>query len=293
MVILAALVMLWLAAAGGLAAPLPGLVNSGGSLVLTGAEETPSPLTGGDPLTRGHQPRAKTLAPMGGAGRGLWPQEVDSVIFRRQSRSWPEVYYVRPWSAQRHFRSRTTIASPHLEALIQKYARFYGVEEPLVRAVIRHESGGNTQAVSPKGALGLMQLMPATASLMGVRDPFDPEENLAGGVGYLRRCLERFGYNVPLAVAAYNAGPERVAQYGGVPPFAETQLFVRNVMGSYLGGEGLGSFSRRPVLTMSACHEPHPGKNALILGQGHPGRPSRPKIIEVRFHKLKSSGERE
>ena len=110
-----------------------------------------------------------------------------------------------------------------MDALINKYAGAYGVDPALVRAVMRNESGFNSGAVSPKGAQGLMQLMPGTAAQMGVRDPFDPEQNIAGGVGYLRHCLDRFGHNVPLAVAAYNAGPEAVAKYCTVPPYQETQ----------------------------------------------------------------------
>ncbi len=120
-----------------------------------------------------------------------------------------------------------------LETLIRASACRQGVDPALVKAVVRHESGFNPQAISPKGAEGLMQLMPATAASMGVKDTFDPEQNLAGGIGYLRLCLDRFGHNVPLAVAAYNAGPERVARYGGIPPFLETRCFVQKVMYSY------------------------------------------------------------
>ena len=119
--------------------------------------------------------------------------------------------------------------------MICKYAQIYGVDPTLVRAVMRHESGFKSTAVSPKGAQGLMQLMPGTAALMGVKDPFDPEQNIAGGVGYLRHCLDRFQHNVPLAVAAYNAGPESVAKCGAIPPYQETQVFVNNVMGAYAG----------------------------------------------------------
>ena len=100
---------------------------------------------------------------------------------------------------------------------------------------MRHESGFKATAVSPKGAQGLMQLMPGTAALMGVKNPLDPEQNIAGGVGYLRHCLDRFQHNVPLAVAAYNAGPESVARCGAIPPYQETQVFVNNVMGTYAG----------------------------------------------------------
>ena len=80
-----------------------------------------------------------------------------------------------------------------------------------------------------------MQLMPGTADLMGVQNPFDPEQNIAGGVRYLRHCLDRFGQSVPLAVAAYNAGPARVAKSQGVPSIPETQNFVKNVLETYTG----------------------------------------------------------
>ena len=133
------------------------------------------------------------------------------------------------------FRGTLTLKDPQLEALIRKYAQIYGVDPSLVRAVMRHESGFKATAVSPKGAQGLMQLMPGTAALMGVKNPLDPEQNIAGGVGYLRNCLDRFQHNVPLAVAAYNAGPESVARCGAIPPYQETQVFVNNVMGTYAG----------------------------------------------------------
>jgi hypothetical protein len=160
---------------------------------------------------------------------------------------------------------------------------------------MRHESGFNAAAVSPKGAQGLMQLMPGTAALMGVRNPFDPEQNIAGGVGYLRHCLDRFQHNVPLAVAAYNAGPESVAKCGTIPPFEETKVFVTNVMGSYGG----------PIVNSKA--PPDTSKNKAKKGKKEtskeelqsdktsdvPRRP-RPKIIEVRSHKTKSQdGEKE
>jgi|GEM_PF-3101811 len=119
--------------------------------------------------------------------------------------------------------------------LINKYARQHQVDPRLVWAVMRHESGFNPQAVSPKGAMGLMQLIPGTAALMGVTDPFDPEENIRGGVRYLRYCLDRFNNNVVFALAAYNAGPDNVAKYQGCPPFAETRTYVLKVMRDYTG----------------------------------------------------------
>jgi hypothetical protein len=122
-----------------------------------------------------------------------------------------------------------------LEPAVKKYARRHGVDEDLVWAVMRHESGFNARAVSPKGAMGLMQLMPGTASLLGVADPFDIEQNIAGGIKYLEICLKRFNQNLALALAAYNAGPQNVAKYQGCPPFAETRQYVPAVLHTYSG----------------------------------------------------------
>jgi hypothetical protein len=123
-----------------------------------------------------------------------------------------------------------------LKLLIKKYARRYGVDEDLVWAVVRQESGFNPYAVSPKGAMGLMQLMPGTAARMGVSNAFDVEQNLAGGIKYLERCLSQFNQNVPLALAAYNAGPENVIKYQGCPPFAETRNYIVSILRAYAGG---------------------------------------------------------
>jgi soluble lytic murein transglycosylase-like protein len=113
---------------------------------------------------------------------------------------------------------------------VKEAAERYGVPEKLVSAVIRVESGFNARAVSPKGAQGLMQLMPTTASLLGVRDSFNPAENIDGGVRHLKGLIVRFGNNVPLALAAYNAGEQAVTVYGGVPPYPETQGYVAKVL---------------------------------------------------------------
>jgi soluble lytic murein transglycosylase-like protein len=111
----------------------------------------------------------------------------------------------------------------------------YGVPVKLVSAVIRAESGFNPRAVSRKGAQGLMQLMPGTASMLGVRDSFDPRENIDGGVRHLRGLIDRFPDNLPLAIAAYNAGERAVQQYRGIPPYPETQDYVTKVL-SFYGG---------------------------------------------------------
>jgi len=117
-----------------------------------------------------------------------------------------------------------------LDRLARTVARRYELDEELVSAVVRAESGYDPAAVSRVGAVGLMQLMPATAAELEVDDPFDPEQNLDGGVRYLKWMLDRFEGEVDLALAAYNAGPAAVDRYGGIPPYPETRSYVRRVL---------------------------------------------------------------
>jgi soluble lytic murein transglycosylase-like protein len=116
------------------------------------------------------------------------------------------------------------------EPIINACALEYGVDKSLVKAVIHAESGYNPNAVSSKGAAGLMQLMPKTAEGLKVSNSFDPAENIRGGVRYLKFLLETFKGDVNLALAAYNAGLSRVAQYRGIPPYAETRNYVAKVL---------------------------------------------------------------
>ncbi|MBS4759926.1 MAG: lytic transglycosylase domain-containing protein [Clostridium sp.] len=120
-----------------------------------------------------------------------------------------------------------------IDALIEQYSAKNGLDSAFVKAVIKQESGFQPKVTSSCGAMGLMQLMPATANSLGVKDAYDPEQNIAGGTKYLKGLLDRFGGDKSLALAAYNAGPNAVAKYNGIPPYKETQNYVKNIMSMY------------------------------------------------------------
>ncbi|MBI4523207.1 MAG: lytic transglycosylase domain-containing protein [Deltaproteobacteria bacterium] len=121
-------------------------------------------------------------------------------------------------------------APAHLEHMIRSTAERYGVDAHLVRAVMKVESDFNATARSHKGAQGLMQLMPDTARLHNVANPYDPYENIEGGVRHLRLLLDRYQGDLKLSLAAYNAGIKSVEKYGGIPPFLETKVYVKRVL---------------------------------------------------------------
>lgn len=116
-----------------------------------------------------------------------------------------------------------------LKEVINEFADLYRLEAALIQAVIKAESDFNPKAISRKGALGMMQLLPDTARDMGVRNPFDPEDNIRGGSRYLRLMLDQFNNRLDLALAAYNAGPGAVRRHGGIPPYEETRTYVERV----------------------------------------------------------------
>ena len=133
------------------------------------------------------------------------------------------------------------------EPLIQEHATRRALRPELVRAVIQVESGFNARALSPKGAMGLMQLMPATARSLGVNNPWDPAQNIRGGTDYLRQLLDEYDGNEELALAAYNAGAGAVAKYGRrIPPYRETRDYVRKVGAA--AGEGPGASRKKLII---------------------------------------------
>jgi len=126
-----------------------------------------------------------------------------------------------------------------IEPLIARHSGDQNLDPKLVKAVIQVESGYNLRALSNQGAMGLMQLMPTTASLLNVRNPYDPDDNLRGGTQYLRQLLDRFAGRLELALSAYNAGPSAVERHGGIPPYAETRDYVRRILALYRGEAGM------------------------------------------------------
>ena len=152
---------------------------------------------------------------------------IDPPLRSGSSSSTPEVFpALRPLSRR------------DIELLIDQHARQDRLDPKLVRAVIEVESDYRPYAVSYKGAMGLMQLMPETAQRYAVANPYDPDQNIDAGTGYLRWLMEEFGGDIELALAGYNAGPSAVHQFGGIPPFPETLNYVEKVMRIYLNQPG-------------------------------------------------------
>ena len=138
------------------------------------------------------------------------------------------------YSAQAETGAEKISTREQIKNIVFRAAKKHGVDEKLVNALIKQESGFNPNAKSKVGAMGLMQLMPATAKGLGVTNPMDPEQNVEGGVKYLKSMLNKYNGNVILALAAYNAGPGAVDKYDGVPPYKETQNYVKSILANNL-----------------------------------------------------------
>jgi soluble lytic murein transglycosylase-like protein len=137
-------------------------------------------------------------------------------------------------------------APANINQLVEQTASRFQVDPDLVHAIVQVESGYDPKAVSSKGAMGLMQLVPATAQRFGVANPFDPKQNLEGGVNYLRHLLDMFGGDLNLSLAAYNAGEHSVQRSGGIPAFPETQNYVRKVTSIYQTGDAPATAKTTP-----------------------------------------------
>ena len=166
-----------------------------------------------------------------------------------------------------------------LDDLFRKAANTYGISEQILKAVAKQESGFKTTAVSKAGAMGIMQLMPSTAKSLGVSDPFNAEQNIMGGAKLLAKNLKDFGGDLKLALAAYNAGAGNVKKYNGIPPFSETQNYVKNIMAdlgdnakidihSILNRSGTGSASQDLLGIGSSIHDVQSMLQSFGLGHG-------------------------
>jgi soluble lytic murein transglycosylase-like protein len=178
------------------------------------------------------------------------PVPTNGAVMRAARSAASEVNNYFDGKGQTHTTANRTFTQQDIDAAIDAAAERHHVDPSLVRSVVKVESNFNPNAVSRKGAMGLMQLMPSTARSLNVANPFDPEQNVDAGVRHLRKLLDSYGGNVRLSLAAYNAGSGAVARSAGVPHFKETQDYVRRITGLYQGGD------TGPYVIGSSAHEP-------------------------------------
>ena len=172
-----------------------------------------------------------------------------------------------------------------LDAIFEAASRKYGISADLLKAVAKAESNFRPEATSKCGAMGIMQLMPGTAKMLGVTDAYDPEQNIMGGADFLKQMLDKFGGDVRLALAAYNAGPGNVTKYGGIPPFNETQNYVKTVIG-YLGDGAIsaGSAYYRGLSSGRYLYEKGADTASLSSFAGNLSQMMLMKIIEMQMN---------
>lgn len=174
------------------------------------------------------------------------------------------------------------VSAADLGKAVTSASATYHLDPDLVNSVIHAESGFNSQARSAKGAQGLMQLMPGTATELGVKNPFDPLENVGGGSRYLRELLERYNFDLVKALAAYNAGPQRVEKYQGVPPFRETRAYVARIVHEYnqkkIAQERAVRSEKRATAATSkpASPRPHSTSGAASKSSAGKAQPAKP-----------------
>lgn len=173
------------------------------------------------------------------------PAQSSSIALVRDAQGQDVYINVSPAAPARRALTAEAATPPLIQTLVRNAADHFRVDPKLVDAMIRVESAYNPRAVSSKGAMGLMQLIPSTAASLGVENPFDPRENIRGGVTFLRSLLDRFNGNIKLSLAAYNAGPNRVAEDGGIPAIPETERYVRKVTSLYRVAKGSEAKSAR------------------------------------------------
>ena len=204
----------------------------------TGSGDGSSTASRAEAATRARSP----LVYWSAAEHRFKPVPTSGAMMRAARSAASEVHTYLDGRAQTHQILNRAFTQQDIDAAIEQAAARHNVDPSLVRSVVKVESNFNPNAVSRKGAMGLMQLMPSTARSLNVSNPFDPQQNVDAGVRHLRKLLDSYGGNVRLSLAAYNAGPGAVARSAGVPHFRETQNYVRRITNLYNGGSEPGSY---------------------------------------------------